>query len=463
MDKKQINQNFTVQYSKKHLRTLMESFEKKFGYFKELELISKRIQILEEKPVGNQDTVQSSYFLHMGSLNLSEVKKWITESFSERKGTISFCLIVKNEERCILRCLESIEKYADEIIVVDTGSIDTTLEIVRQFSPIKVKIIEVEWKNSFSLAKNEGLKNATKEWVYFMDADNWFEEKEIKQLSSYLSLLNNYPDKSNVAFAPKIIQFSGSSNRTDPKLINRKSGIHFFGFVHEELRNKTANTPVRIIAIDVEMLHDGYEKEILESKKKKERNVSLLLKNIEIEPENPRWAYMLARDGKEILGYEQSKNLCLTFLKRDASKLLSINNICQHNYTILLLNELANIYLTTSDLENLEKTNDIIGIIQPNSFDYTYFSYVKRMFELKSEYGKLLNSLLLYRKVKDEDKTSIFCPEGHQIDLLIAILLYENGFFEESKTYFNHLISKNYINKEDSGEMIKKYVDILRL
>jgi tetratricopeptide (TPR) repeat protein/glycosyltransferase involved in cell wall biosynthesis len=81
---------------------------------------------------------------------------------------LSVCLIVKNEERHLARCLESIRGLADEIVVVDTGSTDATLEIARAY---RARTASFEWCDDFSAAKNFSIEQATGDWILSIDAD----------------------------------------------------------------------------------------------------------------------------------------------------------------------------------------------------------------------------------------------------------------------------------------------------
>ncbi|MGL4877029.1 tetratricopeptide repeat-containing glycosyltransferase family 2 protein [Paraclostridium dentum] len=83
--------------------------------------------------------------------------------------TISLCMIVKNEEDVIGRCLESIKYLVDEIIVVDTGSTDKTKEIVSKYTN---NVYDFEWIDDFSAARNYAFSKATKKYVMWMDADD---------------------------------------------------------------------------------------------------------------------------------------------------------------------------------------------------------------------------------------------------------------------------------------------------
>ncbi len=85
-----------------------------------------------------------------------------------KAGTISLCMIVKNEERNLIRCLSTVKPAVDEIIVVDTGSTDRTRAIATAFG---AKVFEIPWRDDFSEARNLSLAKATSEWILVLDAD----------------------------------------------------------------------------------------------------------------------------------------------------------------------------------------------------------------------------------------------------------------------------------------------------
>ena len=89
--------------------------------------------------------------------------------------TISLCMIVKNEEIYIARCLDSIAELVDEIIIVDTGSTDKTVEIVSNYTS---KVYSYPWKDDFSEARNYSFSRASMDYCMWMDADDVLEEEE---------------------------------------------------------------------------------------------------------------------------------------------------------------------------------------------------------------------------------------------------------------------------------------------
>ncbi len=93
--------------------------------------------------------------------------------------TLSLAMIVKNEEKVLDRCLDSCKGVFDEIIIVDTGSTDSTKQIAKNYTN---KVFDFEWKNDFSLARNFAFSKASTDYVMWLDADDVMPSKTVKQL-----------------------------------------------------------------------------------------------------------------------------------------------------------------------------------------------------------------------------------------------------------------------------------------
>ncbi|AUN08280.1 glycosyltransferase family 2 protein [Clostridium botulinum] len=105
--------------------------------------------------------------------------------------TISLCMIVKNEEITLERCLNCGEDFVDEIIIVDTGSTDKTKEIAKKFTD---KIYDFEWLQDFAAARNFSFSKATKEYIFYLDADDIILEEDQKKLKKLKSSLDKSID-----------------------------------------------------------------------------------------------------------------------------------------------------------------------------------------------------------------------------------------------------------------------------
>ncbi len=138
-------------------------------------------------------------------------------------------MIVKNESKLLAGCLESIVSISDEIIIVDTGSTDSTVDVAKKFTP---NIYFYPWKDDFSAARNYSLSHATGEWVLVIDAD----ERLVKSsVASLLELVRTVPHD-----IPQVFNFLAVARGRQPlftrALFPNLSGMSFKGAIHESLR-----------------------------------------------------------------------------------------------------------------------------------------------------------------------------------------------------------------------------------
>lgn len=98
--------------------------------------------------------------------------------------SLSLCIIVKNEEHSLPKCLSSVKNIVNEIVVVDTGSTDKTREIARKFG---AKVYDFQWCDDFSIARNEALKYVTGKWVLVLDADETLKPEIVPQLKAAIA------------------------------------------------------------------------------------------------------------------------------------------------------------------------------------------------------------------------------------------------------------------------------------
>ena len=143
---------------------------------------------------------------------------------------ISLCMIIKNEEETIGRCLESVKDLVDEIIIVDTGSSDKSKEIVSKYTD---KIYDFEWVDDFAKARNFSFSKATKDYIMWLDADDVMLEEDrekFKKLKSEMGSADIYKCIYNCSFypngEPKVIQ-----NRV--RIVKREKNYKWVSPIHE--------------------------------------------------------------------------------------------------------------------------------------------------------------------------------------------------------------------------------------
>ena len=97
---------------------------------------------------------------------------------------ISLCMIVRDEELALPRCLESVKGLFDEMIIVDTGSVDNTRRIAEEAAG---KVYDFEWTDDFSAARNYSLSLAKGDWLMWLDADDVIESRDRELLKELFS------------------------------------------------------------------------------------------------------------------------------------------------------------------------------------------------------------------------------------------------------------------------------------
>lgn len=195
------------------------------------------------------------------------------------KGTsISACAIMKNEISHVEAWLNNVRVFAQEIIVVDTGSTDGTNEFLAKQTDVKV--INYEWQYDFAQAKNVALQEATGAWLVFTDADEFFYQPE--NIIEYLRQLNKQSSDIDVVFCP-IDNIDADSNNeiinsdVVPRIIRNHVEIKYMGAVHEQLtKGGEPWQNIKYIVADRKMAirHTGYSTKVIPFKY--QRNYEIL-------------------------------------------------------------------------------------------------------------------------------------------------------------------------------------------
>lgn len=201
---------------------------------------------------------------------------------NESGPRLAAALIVRNEARCITRCLESIRPWVDRIVVVDTGSTDDTVALARQCG---AEVHHLDWPDDFAAARNHALSLTDADWNLVVDADEWIASGGEKlrawcQGPPRLGTLcvNNDYDLSGATAADRCW-----SNRLLPR------GVRYEGRVHEQ-----PISPLPRERLDVHIGHDGYRDAQMEAKQ--DRNRPLLLLELEAHPDDPYILFQLGKD-----------------------------------------------------------------------------------------------------------------------------------------------------------------------
>lgn len=220
---------------------------------------------------------------------------------------ITLCMIVRNEENNLPRSLQSVKGLADELIVVDTGSVDNTVQVAEQFG---AKVIFHPWKSDFSQARNTALTKATGDWILCLDADEALTEKTAEMLRALLDA----PDVEGYFF--DIVNFTGK-NADSSRLVhqscrlfrNRKT-YQFSGRIHEQIVQSILRSRpgAQLLKTNLQIYHYGYLEGNEERRAKVERNIRLLQLELQQNPENAFYEYHLGIGFYELGKKEEALN-----------------------------------------------------------------------------------------------------------------------------------------------------------
>lgn len=203
---------------------------------------------------------------------------------------ISLCIICKDEEKKIARCINSVSNKVDEVIVVDTGSKDKTIEIVKA---LNAKVFEIPWENDFSKAKNFAIEQATGDWIIFLDADEYIAKGSLGVLRQ---LIKEAHKKKKDCILCEMLNEQGGEITTSFKtnrIFKNSPKIRYKGRIHERLY-KINDTLQMIEFLDqIKIMHDGYSEEVVCEKNKLERNITLLLEELKNRPTSSDIYYYL--------------------------------------------------------------------------------------------------------------------------------------------------------------------------
>ena len=212
-----------------------------------------------------------------------------TKKLGELK--ISACWIVRNEAEKLRLSINSVKEYVDELIVVDTGSTDDTLEAARKLG---AKVFEQAWADDFSAPRNLALEQAHGDWIIFLDSDEFIPGEigvnlrpaikiaiQQKKQALLINLINIDVDKKNEILDSTYLC----------RIFKKLDGIHYVGRIHEELQTADGQSLSKTLMVPSDVLkiyHTGYSSAI--NRDKAARNLKMLLRELE-ETDHPERIY----------------------------------------------------------------------------------------------------------------------------------------------------------------------------
>lgn len=209
-----------------------------------------------------------------------------------RGPRISLCMIARDEEAFLARCLQSVQGAVDEIVLVDTGSRDRTPEIAREHGAV---VRRLRWRNDFAAARNRSLDLAKGEWVLYLDADEELHPEDRQRLRELVAV------PGVEGYLVRILNFVG---RLEDGVVEASLGVRLFrnrreyrfsGTLHEQIGETILrHAPGSIAAGGVRLLHYGYLDEVTARKGKRERNLAMAEAQVSRHPDDGFMRFNLA-------------------------------------------------------------------------------------------------------------------------------------------------------------------------
>ena len=215
------------------------------------------------------------------------------KSFSKsRTKKLSLCMIVKNEVKNLPICLESVKDVADEMIIVDTGSTDDTIEIAESFG---AEVYNFEWCDDFSKARNYALSKAGGEWILYLDADERLNEENAKKVLKVVNRDDIMAVSLNLHTPQEEDNLIKYSSLDYCRLFKNHPKIRFEGKIHEQILPSINRLNGKVLKSDIIIEHFGYRISEEKRNERLNRNVNILKSVLKETPDDSFMHFYLAK------------------------------------------------------------------------------------------------------------------------------------------------------------------------
>jgi tetratricopeptide (TPR) repeat protein len=214
-------------------------------------------------------------------------------------------MIVRNEAHQLTECLRPVAGLFDQIVIVDTGSNDQTPKIAAEFTS---HVFHFPWRDDFSAARNESLRHATAEWVFWLDADDRLTPENVDRLRRCFAELNG-DRKAYLMNTACWSQYAceGSNLITHARLFRREADARWTGRVHEQISGNLLSLGYQMVWSDVQIDHTGYRDPAAEQRKLN-RNLRLLRMDYAVDPDDMSTLIHLGLACFQLNRYEQARS-----------------------------------------------------------------------------------------------------------------------------------------------------------
>lgn len=331
---------------------------------------------------------------------------------------ISVCMIVKNEEDVLTRCVESIEAklvgVVNEIIVVDTGSTDSTKEMALNLG---CSVYDFEWCNDFSKARNHSIGKASNDWVLIIDADEFVVDVEVNNIKDFVREQDNA-----IMGEVEIVSYGDEkAERYDISRLARlfnKNYVKYVRSIHEVPVNIDKTIKEKLCNVGLVLHHSGYITSVKKEKGKTERNFNMLISSLEKNEDK----YLRLHLAKTYIELEDYSNAIL-----ELEKVINDKDSIKYTYYSETVKEYIRCLIANEEFEKCLRCEKFWDRCYSNC-EYVYFmghAYLKNGY-----FEKAMDCFfdVLNRKNSTTNKKEAMYSLGQMFGLL--------GMYEESATYY---------------------------
>lgn len=388
--------------------------------------------------------------------DMTKSKEEINKLLIVNSVSVTAALIVKNESGHIGDCLSRIVNAVDEIIIVDTGSTDKTIEIASKYP--KVKIINFEWSDDFAAARNAAFPYITSDWVIWIDADEYLYEEDAASIKEVAGIFQDITAPVLIRIGIMCQNDDGSINGkySVSRMFRMKDKFKFFGRIHEQVvlneKNIYENEDIFSLSVLIRLLHHGYKSVELQNKNKLERNIKLLRKMVDENPNDPAWLFFYGRELYNSERFDESLEI-LSQCEKLSSQYLGFGRLLEVYVMV------AKIYINRNDYHSAE---DVCKKALKKRDDFPDILYLLAVINVEkgTRIMESAKECVRQSKVSFEGYRDIVSPDETilkwKADLLLADIALFQGRIGDAKTLYEKVLETS-----PEKENIRKRIEVI--
>ena len=345
-------------------------------------------------------------------------------------NTVSAVYIVKNEQENIENSIKSIQNAVDDIIIVDTGSTDNTIDVCNKFN---CKIYNFNWNGNFSDARNYALSLIDSDYFLFLDADEYFErEITINDIEELINLIE-YNKVDGIRFVTSNFDFVSGVPLYDSyniKFIKNDKNLKYYRKVHEVLRKNEKGLDTALCE-NLRIIHTGYSSNI--SLDKAKRNLKILEDTTDLETMD---YFYLARENLATGNFEHADMYCdLFFNQSDYMEIVNKSDIAYLIYSYKY-------YIMEKRNDSYEDKRAFVDKIIKEIPDISQAYYLQGVLEEDNNYDLAYSSFIKCIEMENEPKFSyINMFNIYQPDIYYRLSILDSIYGEKSRAIRRSIVS----------------------